>query len=93
MRRTVIVFRIAALAAGASFDDAFASAAAVSLAEAERRFWRESWWYRVVPFLTSSLMLWLVIVLLAVSARRRRAARTRALHERWEAEERTSAVS
>ena len=78
---------LTSLAAGASFDDAFRAATSTPLADAERLFWRESWWYRVVPFLTSSLVLWMVIVLLAVSARRHRAARRRALRERWEAEE------
>ena len=76
-----------ALAAGAAFDAAFRTATGVTLPEAERLFWRDSWWYRVVPFLTSSLALWMVIVLIAVSARRRRAARRRELRERWEAEE------
>jgi hypothetical protein len=79
---------LASLAAGASFDDAFAGATAMSLAEAERVFWRESWWYRVVPWLTSSIALWIGIVALAVVARRRRAARRRLLRERWDAEER-----
>ena len=78
---------LTSLAAGAPFDDAFLVATSTPLADAERLFWRESWWYRVVPFLTSSLVLWMVIVLLAVSARRRRAARRRALREHWEAEE------
>lgn len=83
---------LASLRAGATFDAAFSASAAVSLAEAERRFWHQSWWYRVVPFATSSLALWTLIVLLAVSARRRRAARRRALRERWEAEERAVAA-
>jgi len=79
---------LASLAAGTPFDDAFSGATAMSLAEAERVFWRESWWYRVVPWLTSSFALWMGIVVLAVVARRRRAARRRLLRERWEAEER-----
>jgi hypothetical protein len=79
---------LASLAAGIPFDDAFDRATAVSLAEAERVFWRESWWYRVVPWLTSSFAIWIAIVALAVIARRRRAARRRALRERWDAEER-----
>jgi hypothetical protein len=79
---------IAALNAGARFEDAFGVATFTSLAEAERVFWQESWWYRVVPVLTSSIVLWMLIVLLAVSARQRRAERRRVIHERWEAEER-----
>jgi hypothetical protein len=79
---------LASVAAGAPFEDAFSGATAMSLAEAERVFWRETWWYRVVPWLTSSFALWMGIVALAVVARRRRAARRRLLRERWEAEER-----
>ena len=79
---------LASMAAGAPFADAFSRATAMSLAEAERVFWRESWWYRVLPWLTSSFALWMVIVGLAVVARRRRAARRRALRARWEIEER-----
>jgi hypothetical protein len=79
---------LAALDAGAAFDAAVATSTAVSLAEAERRFWQEGWWYRAVPLLTSSLALWIGVVALAVIARRRRAARRRALRDTWEAEER-----
>ena len=84
---------LASLAAGAQFDDAFKAATYESLAEAERLFWRESWWYRVVPLVTSSIAIWMVILLLAVSARRRRVARQRALRERWEAEDRALSVA
>jgi hypothetical protein len=79
---------LSSLASGTSFDDAFAAAAATSLAEAERRFWQDSWWYRVVPFLTSSIVLWLGIMTLAIAAWRRRAARRRARREQWDEEER-----
>ena len=79
---------LASLAVGMPFDDAFSKTTAMSLAEAERVFWRESWWYRVVPWLTSTLALWTGIVALAVVARRRRAVRRKALRERWETEER-----
>jgi hypothetical protein len=79
---------LASLAVGAPFADAFSRATAMSLAEAERVFWRESWWYRVLPWLTSTFAVWMGIVALAVVARRRRAARRRALRERWEIEER-----
>jgi hypothetical protein len=83
---------LAALASGATFDEAFSHVTAMSLAEAERRFWRDSWWYGVVPVLTSSLALWIAVVALAVVARRRRAVRRRALRERWDAEERALAA-
>ena len=59
----------------------------LELAEAERLFWRDSWWFRVFPFLTSSVMLWAGILLLAVYARRRRAARRAAQRRQWEDEE------
>jgi hypothetical protein len=78
---------LAALAAGERFDTAFRVAASMPLVEAERQFWRESWWYRVVPFLTSSVALWVGILMLAIAASRRRAARRRALRAGWEAED------
>jgi hypothetical protein len=78
---------LAALDRGDSFDAAFAMVTATSLSEAERQFWQDGWWYRVVPLATSSLALWIGVVFLAVAARRRRAARRRALHERWAAED------
>lgn len=79
---------LASQATGDPFDVAFSKATATSLAEAERVFWRDSWWYRVVPLLTSSLAIWTVIIALAIVARRRRVRRRRALHERWDADER-----
>lgn len=78
---------LAALASGAPFDAAFSASTAMSLAEAERRFWRDSWWYRVVPLLSSSFALWLGVVVLAVVANRRRAARRRARHAQWDADD------
>ena len=84
---------LASLAAGDPFDVAFSRQTATSLAEAERVFWRDSWWYRVVPWLTSSLAIWTLIVALAIVARRRRARRRRALHDQWEAEERVDLTS
>lgn len=82
---------LAALDGGATFDAAFAAATAMTLGEAERRFWQDGWWYRVVPLLTSSLALWIAVVALAIVARRRRAEHRRARHARWEAEERVLA--
>jgi hypothetical protein len=78
---------LVSMRSGARFDEAFSAATSLPLADAERLFWRDSWWYRVVPVLTSSIVLWMLIVLLAVSARRRRAKRRRALREQWETEE------
>ena len=72
---------------GRSFDSAFLQAASMPLAEAERLFWQESWWYGVVPLLTSSVAMWGGILLLAVYARRRRRARRAAQRLRWEVEE------
>lgn len=79
---------LAAVASGTDFQDAFESATGHSLAEAEDSFWRRfTFWYRWLPFLTSSTALWIVIVLLALLAGRRRRQRVRALKERWELEE------
>ena len=79
---------LSSVAAGKSFDEAFARSAGVSLAEAEESFWRRfTLWYRWLPFLTSSTTLWMMIMLLALVAIRRRRQRDRALREQWEAEE------
>lgn len=79
---------LGAVAAGANFGDAFELATGRSLGEAEDSFWRRfTFWYRWLPFLTSSSALWLTIVLLAVLAARRRRQRVRALKQQWELEE------
>lgn len=76
------------VARGLSFEDAFRSATGSSLAEAERAFWRrQTFWYRWVPLLTSSVTLWLLITLLAVWAIGKRRARDAALRRMWDEEE------
>jgi hypothetical protein len=73
---------------GLPFEAAFARATGETLAAAEASFWsRQSFWYRWVPLLTSSVTLWLGITLLAVWAIRRRRQRDAALRARWEEEE------
>jgi hypothetical protein len=78
---------LAAVARGATVDDAFRQATGVSVEEAERVFWRGRWWYHAIPFLTSSVALWLAIAALALVAVRRRAAHRAALHRKWEDED------
>lgn len=79
---------LAEVARGLSFEDAFRSATGSSLAEAERAFWRrQTFWYRWVPLLTSSVTLWLLITLLAVWAIGKRRARDAALRRMWDEEE------
>ena len=79
---------LAKVAAGASFEDAFAQATGVSLEEAEASFWgRHTFIYRWVPVLTSSATLWIAISLLALVAFKRRRKRDAALRERWEQED------
>jgi len=72
---------------GETFDQAFASAAGVTLEEAERLFWRDSWWYQVIPFITSSLAIWTAIMFLAFIAMRQRARHRAAQRKRWDEEE------
>ena len=72
------------LSDGTNFDAAFVAATGVTLDEAERAFWRDSWWYQVIPFATSSLVIWTGIMFLALLAVRRRAERRAALRARWE---------
>lgn len=80
---------LAEVARGFSFEEAFQRAAGESLAEAERSFWRrQTFWYRWVPVLTSSVTLWLLITLLALWAMGKRRARDTALRRLWEEEDR-----
>lgn len=82
------------VAAGLSFDDAFRRATGVTLAEAERSFWRrQTFWYRWVPILSSSATLWIGITLLAMWAMGKRRARDAALRKMWEEEERRLAAA
>ncbi len=73
---------------GLSFEDAFREATGATLAQAERSFWRrQSFWYRWVPILTSSVTLYMLITLLAIWAMGKRRARDAALRRMWEEEE------
>lgn len=79
---------LSGVARGLSFAEAFRAATGTSLAGAEESFWsRQTFWYRWVPVLTSSVTLWLLVTLLALWAIRRRRARDAALRRRWDAEE------
>lgn len=74
---------------GLPFEAAFQVATGTSLAEAESSFWdRQSFWYRWVPLLTSSVTLWLLVTMLALWAIRRRRARDAAQRAIWDEEER-----
>jgi hypothetical protein len=77
---------------GAPFAGAFHAATGSTLAAAEEAFWRrETFWRRWVPFLTSSVVVWIAVTLLALVAFRRRRERDAAIARRWEAEERAAA--
>ena len=78
---------LARLAAGEDFDRAFATSTGTSVADAERVFWRYSWWNQLIPFVTSTLVIWLGIMALAAYAVRRRRQRRAALRELWQREE------
>jgi hypothetical protein len=76
------------VARGLSFENAFQAATGVSLAAAESSFWdRQTFWYRWVPVLTSSVTLWMLVTLLALWAMKRRRARDAARRRQWDAEE------
>ncbi|MFI5143064.1 MAG: hypothetical protein ACHQQS_03290 [Thermoanaerobaculales bacterium] len=83
------VARIAArVAAGASFDEAFASTAGDAPEGFARAYFRrEAIWNAWVPFLTSATALWMGITLLALLAIRRRRERDASLRAGWAAEE------
>lgn len=79
---------LSGVAAGLPFEEAFARATGAPLAEAERTFWeRQTFWYRWVPFLSSSVVLWILVTFLALWAIRRRRRRDAARLAAWEAEE------
>jgi hypothetical protein len=76
------------VASGLSFDAAFAEATGTPIADAEASFWdRQTFWYRWVPILTSSVTLWMLVTLLALWAIRRRRSRDAARRQAWDEEE------
>lgn len=83
---------LAAVADGASFDDAFRSTTGTSPDLAAALFFRrETLWNTWVPFLTSTTALWTGITLLTLAAIRSRRRRDAEIRARWEAEERALA--
>lgn len=79
---------LARLARGERFEEAFSATAGESLRVFEDRFWRLSWWAELVPFATSSVVLWFGVSLLGLYAIRTRRARDAARRRRWEEEDR-----
>ena len=76
------------VASGLSFDAAFEQATGTPIAAAEASFWdRQTFWYRWVPILTSSVTLWMLVTLLALWAIRRRRSRDAARRQAWDEEE------
>jgi len=79
---------LAGIADGLPFAEAYRRATGETLADAEDSFWdRQTFWYRWVPFLTSSVILWIGITLLALWAMAKRRSRDAAQRRAWEAEE------
>ena len=79
---------LAGVAEGLPFEEAFRRAAGTPLAAAETSFWdRQTFWYRWVPLLTSSVFLWILITLLALWAIRHRRARDAARRRLWDEED------
>lgn len=78
----------ARLREGRAFETSFYMATGERFDLAERRFWkRQTLWHRWIPFITSSIALWLVITLLAVHAIRRRRRRDARIKELWDLQE------
>jgi hypothetical protein len=72
------------VAAGESFDSAFAQATKQSVGDAEAVFWdRYRFWARWGPFLTTSPALWMIVTLIALLAIIRRRQKSAALRKRW----------
>jgi hypothetical protein len=79
---------LAGVASGLTFEEAFRQATGTPLAVAAADFARrETFWYRWLPLLTSSVTLWIGVTFLALWAGGRRRARTAAIHRRWDEEE------
>jgi hypothetical protein len=79
---------LSGVAAGLPFEEAFRRATGESLGQAEESFWeRQTFWYRWVPLLTSSVTLWLLVTLLALWAMGKRRARDAAQRRLWDEEE------
>lgn len=73
---------------GTAFRSAYREATGEPLARAERRFFRDrAFWHTWVPFLTSSVALWMGITVLALWAFARRRARSAEMYARWETED------
>jgi hypothetical protein len=73
---------------GSSFGGAFLLVTGQALPSVESRFWRRTvLWYRWVPFLTSSVFLWIGITTLALVAIRKRRAKSAEMRRRWDEEE------
>lgn len=79
---------LASISDGATFEQGFLAATGTPLEQAEREFWRNAVWHQLVPWVTSTLVIWMGIVLLALYAMRRRLAYRRAIRQRWDEEER-----
>jgi len=80
---------LSGIALGIPFSEAFHRAIGVSLEQAESYFWEyHSIWYRWVPILSSSMVLWVAISLLAVVAFKRRRALDAAQVQQWEEQDR-----
>lgn len=76
---------LAEMKPGQSFRVAFRRATGQRLSRAEHVFFNDrALWTTWIPFLTSSVALWMGITLLALLAFARRRARSRELHERWD---------
>jgi len=72
------------IAAGESFDSAFAQVTKQSLADAEAAFWdRNRFWARWGPFLMTPSALWMIVTLIALAAIIRRRQKSAALRKRW----------
>ncbi|RMH23209.1 MAG: hypothetical protein D6696_01310 [Acidobacteria bacterium] len=84
----VVARILAGAGAGLPFDVAFERATGRSLAAAEAAFWRRmDFWNKWVPFLTSSIFLWLLVTALAIVSFVRRRQRDEEIRRRWDAED------
>ncbi|HMB55268.1 MAG TPA: hypothetical protein VKU40_18260 [Thermoanaerobaculia bacterium] len=86
---------LAELASGRGFAEAFVDVTGETLGVAEEEFWRrQTFWFRWLPLVSSSTVLWIGVTALALLAFVRRRQRDAELEAGWEeAEERAAAAA
>lgn len=77
-----------------SFQEAFHQVTGATLAEVERKYWKQlDWWNFWVPVLSSSTTLWILISVLSLLAWKRRKVKDEKIREQWQLEDEVYAAA